>query len=96
MKSKALVLLVMTGCLCWAVAMAVPAKGAEENIPRLTKEQLKQRLGDPDLIVVDVRTEASWKDSGFKIKGAVREDPNDVQDWFKKFPKDKTIVFYCS
>jgi hypothetical protein len=27
----------------------------------------------------------------------VREDPlKDVQGWFDKYPKDKTLVFYCS
>ena len=96
MRCKALVLLVMTGSLCWAAATAVPVKGAEEGIPRMSKEELKQRLGDPDLIVVDVRIDTSWKDSTSKIKGAVREDPTDVQSWYKKYPKNKTLVFYCS
>ena len=96
MRHKALVLLIMTGCLCWAGAMALPAKGAEDDVPRMSQGELKQRLGNPDLVVVDVRTEAAWKDSTSKIKGAVRENPKDVQDWLKKFPKDKTIVFYCS
>jgi len=96
MRRKTLVLLVVTVSLCGVGVMALPVKGAEDDIPRMTKEELRAKLGDPDLVVVDVRTEASWKDSASKIKGAVREDPNDVQTWLKKYPKDKTLVFYCS
>ena len=64
--------------------------------PRMTKEELKVRLGDPEVVVVDVRAGGSWTDSATKIKGAVREDPKAVQSWFQKYPKDKTLVFYCS
>jgi hypothetical protein len=80
---------VLTGCL---QNLAPDAK-----VPRMTKEELKSFLGNPDLIVVDVRIAAEWKRADLKIQGAVREDPEkDNKTWASKYPKDKTLVFYCS
>jgi rhodanese-related sulfurtransferase len=70
------------------------ARSAEA--PRMTKEELKAMLDSPNLIVIDVRTQQSWKEDDLKIKGAVREDPEAVESWANKYPKDKTLVFYCS
>jgi hypothetical protein len=65
------------------------------RVPRMTKEELKLLLGNPDVIIVDVRIESDWKESKWKIKGAVREDPEkDINTWVDKYPKDKTLVFY--
>ena len=62
----------------------------------MTKEELKAMLGNPDLIIIDVRYGRDWTDSELKIKGAVREDPETFDSWAKKYPKDKTLVFYCA
>ncbi len=83
--------------LSWlAVALLTQlAWGAEA--PRMTKEELKGLLGKPDVIVIDVRVGASWSASKWKIQGAVREDPRaEIEDWAKKYSKDKTIILYCS
>lgn len=64
--------------------------------PRMTKEELKARLGSPDLVLLDVRTGTDWKKSDKKITGAVREDPNAFDSWAGTYPKDKTIVLYCA
>ena len=37
-----------------------------------------------------------WSGSDKKIQGAVRENPADLASWINKYPKDKTLVFYCS
>jgi rhodanese-related sulfurtransferase len=85
----------MTAAILWAgTALIATCKAAEP--PTMTKEELKGMLGDPEVVVVDVRAGSSWTDSTTKIKGAVREDPKAVQSWFQKYPKDKTLVFYCS
>ena len=85
-----LMLLGMMGC-----AALAPGKSGEA--PRISKEQLLAMMGNPEVVILDVRESGSWKDSKIKIKGAVREDPEkDVQGWFDKYPKDKTLVFYCS
>jgi rhodanese-related sulfurtransferase len=66
------------------------------DTPRMTKEELKAMLGNPNLIIVDVRQRIDWADSDLKIKGAVREDPLAVDSWANKYPKDKTLVLYCA
>ena len=67
----------------------------DTKAPRMTKEELKSMLGQPDVVVVDVRVAEEWKKSEWKIKGAVREDPEkDIKTWADKYSKDKTLVFY--
>ena len=66
------------------------------DAPRMAKEELKAMLGNPNLIIIDVRYGMDWTGSDLKIKGAVREDPVAVDSWANKYPKDKTLVFYCA
>ena len=85
-----LMILGTVGCVA-----LTPGKGVEAQ--KISKEQLLSMMENPEVVILDVRESGSWKDSRFKIKGAVREDPEkDVQGWFDKYPKDKTLVFYCS
>ncbi len=70
------------------------AKSADA--PRMTKDELMAMLGNPDLVIIDVRYGKDWTESDVKIKGAVREDPEAFDSWAKKYPKDKTLVFYCA
>jgi hypothetical protein len=42
---------------------------------RMTKEELRAMLGNPNLIIIDVRYGTDWTGSDLKINGAVREDP---------------------
>jgi rhodanese-related sulfurtransferase len=72
-----------------------PAYGAEEFI-RINKDQLKQELQSPDVIVIDVRTAHDWDSSQWKIPGARREPPDATKEWMDKYPKGKTIVLYCA
>jgi len=66
------------------------------DAPRITKEELKAKMGNPDLLIIDVRYGKDWTESDLKIKGAVREDPDAVDSWASKYSKDKTLVFYCA
>ena len=65
------------------------------DAPRMTKEELKARLGDSDVVIIDVRVPHAWNEAATKIKGAVREDPLELTSWIGKYPKGKTYVFYC-
>ena len=67
-----------------------------DSVPRMTIDELKGRLGNPDLVLIDVRTAQDWEESATKIKGAVREDPHKLASWLSKYPESKTIVLYCS
>jgi rhodanese-related sulfurtransferase len=66
------------------------------GVPRMTKDELKAMLDNPDLVILDVRAKKDWTDSDSKIKGAVREDPESVKSWSGKYTKDKTFVLYCA
>lgn len=63
---------------------------------RMTKDELKALLGNPDLVLVDVRSGSDWKDSDLKIQGAIREEPKEVKSWSKKYSKERIIVLYCA
>ena len=67
-----------------------------QDVPRISKDQLKAELGSPDVILIDVRTESDWKQSNEKIAGAVRMDPETVDTWAATLPKAKEIILYCA
>ncbi len=69
---------------------------ASVDAPRMSKEELKSRLGDKDIVIIDVRTRHDWEKSDSKIRGAIREDPEEAASWAKKYSKEKTIVLYCA
>jgi rhodanese-related sulfurtransferase len=85
----------------WAVMVfivlgfGVVIAGAME-VPKISKEKLKAMLGNPDVVVIDVRTLWDRNMSVKQIKGALREDPADVKSWAKQVPQEKTIVVYCA
>lgn len=68
----------------------------QSDVTRMTKEDLRNRLGSPDLVLIDVRYGKDWTESNQKITGAVREDPQAIEKWTGKYPKDKTLVLYCA
>ncbi len=83
----ALTIFILIGCAeKWSMQL---------RVPRMTKEELKPLLGNPDVIIIDVRVEDEWKETKWKIQGAVREDAEkDLNTWANKYPKDKSLVFY--
>ena len=82
--------------VAFAVAAVFATPAAAQEAKRMTIEELKGMLGNPDLVVVDVRRDGDWKSSAVKVKGAVREDPEKVDTWMSKYSKDETLVFYCA
>jgi hypothetical protein len=89
----------VTGVLVAACMVAGCLRGLtpEPGVPKMTKEELKGSLGKPDVIIVDVRTPEDWNKSQQKIIGALRENPEkDIRSWATRYPKDKTLVFYCA
>lgn len=62
--------------------------------PRMSKEELKERLDDQEVLIIDVRRHK--EESETKIKNAHLEDPDRVDAWMNTYPQDKTIVLYCS
>ena len=62
----------------------------------MTKEQLLPLLGKSDVIIIDVSSNEGWDSRDRKIPGALREEPMKFESWMNKYPKDKTIILYCS
>ena len=92
MKGKIFTALVLLCCFVvgsWGAAFA-------DSIPKITKEELKAKLGSPDIVIIDVRVGNSWTASKVKIKNAVREDPQNADAWMNKYAKDKTLILYCA
>lgn len=87
--------LIAASLIFFMVGVITPfARSAEA--PRITMEKLKEMIGNPDLVIIDVRTESDWKGTDLKITGAVREDPSNSKSWAQKYPKDKALVLYCA
>ncbi len=89
--------LAIVGAMLSCVGLAVAAEAPlPQDVPRMTKEVARAMVGNPDFVIVDVRQPKDWDESDLKIRGAVREDPSDVNAWADKYPKDKTLLFYCN
>ena len=72
------------------------ASAASIEVPRISIERTKQMLANPDVVIIDVRTVKTWWRSPTKIENAVREEPAALEHWAEKYPKDKTLIFYCT
>ena len=68
----------------------------EDEVPRISTEELKSILDTPDLVLLDSRITKDWRKSDRKIVRAIRVDPHDVSSWAGDYSKDNKIVVYCS
>jgi len=66
------------------------------EVPRITKEQLKEMLGKSDVAIIDARPVEQWKYTDQVIPGMVHEDPLSIKEWAQKYDKNKKIVVYCA
>ena len=64
------------------------------TVRRIAKEDLRSRLDDPQIVVIDLRS--NWEGSVLKIHRARRENPADIDSWLDHYPKATEIVLYCS
>ncbi len=70
-------------------------KGSQD-VPRITKEELKGKLGSPEIELIDVRSGSDWERSSEKVLGAKRLDPLTFDTWADSLPKNKEIILYCA
>jgi hypothetical protein len=78
------------------VLIACAKMQGTNDVPRITKDELKTKLGSSGVVLLDVRAKNDWEMSNEKITGAVRMDPQTVDAWAGTLPKDKDIVLYCA
>jgi 3-mercaptopyruvate sulfurtransferase SseA len=90
MRSIAMAMMLI---LVLVVTTSTPAQAQE--VPRMTIEELRERLAEPNLEVIDVRTGRDWTGSRQMIKGAKREEPGQI-DWAKNYRPGQTLVLYCT
>ncbi len=77
--------------------LGVVVRGADRGrATRISKKELQAMLASPELVLIDVRNPPDWESDDSKIRGAVREDPQKVEEWTQNYPTTKTLVFYCN
>ncbi len=64
------------------------------EVPRITKEELKDLLGKPDVVLLDCRPDEQWRTAEQKLPGAIHENPLDVASWASKYSKESKIIIY--
>jgi hypothetical protein len=67
----------------------------DDDIPRITKEEVLKIFDQPGVTLIDVRYEKNWKKSDMKIEGFVREHPNELGSLARKYSKDHKLILYC-
>jgi 3-mercaptopyruvate sulfurtransferase SseA len=65
-----------------------------DGVRRVTTVELREALEKDKAIVIDVRTDSSYKAG--HIKGARLITAGDIASHINELPKDKLIVTYCS
>jgi hypothetical protein len=88
------ILQVAAACAVFLAGLAVPAPA--QTVPLISKDEVKSALGSPHVVIADVRLDKDWNASEKKIKGAVRGDPEKVEDWAKKYQHHQDLILYCA
>ena len=66
------------------------------DAPRVTADQLNERLeAGEDFVVLDVRR-GSYERSDVKIKGAIRIEPDALAEEYEQLAAGATVVTYCT
>ena len=67
-----------------------------QSVPRMGTDELNQRLGEENLVVLDARASRDYDRATTKIAGSLRANPVKIPDWSKDLDKGATIVLYCA
>lgn len=67
------------------------------RVARITPDELQQRLLSPEKpLLVDLRHSMELNAEPHTIPGAVRMDPEELEEAFESIPRDREIVLFCS
>jgi rhodanese-related sulfurtransferase len=62
----------------------------------ITPQALKERIEkEKNILMFDVRRNADYEADKEMIPGAIRHNPEEVDQWVQEIPKDKDVVVYC-
>ncbi len=99
---------VLHGVLGWLIVTGVIAYFAWQvgyrlylthrfSVPRISPEELHRKMSEGQaVLVLDLRSDASFDGSRHMIAGAVRVRPATFHRHAHKLPRDRELVFYCS
>ncbi|MDP9379748.1 MAG: cation:proton antiporter [Chloroflexota bacterium] len=70
---------------------------SDEEIRRITPDELAALLGSPDPpVVVDVRSRSEYEQDEARIPGSVRVLPDEVAEWAAGQSRERLVVAYCT
>ncbi|OGN93370.1 MAG: hypothetical protein A2Z75_08850 [Chloroflexi bacterium RBG_13_50_10] len=76
---------------------STPATPPSERVPRLTIDQLLQKIeSNADIFIVDTRADVEEQFAAGHIKGAIPVPLSNILDGQWIPPADKEIILYCS
>ena len=61
------------------------------DIPFISIEELKAKLGEPSVVILDVRIPKHIAASRFKIRGAVWVNPKEIGQWVHSLPSKSRL-----
>ena len=96
MKAKPILIasLVTWLCLVALAGWSAPPSSVEQ-VPRLSNEDVRNMLGKPDVVIVDIRYIKQYEESDRHIPGAVFTQPDKLDEFVKSQPKkDATYLLY--
>ena len=91
---KAIVKMILSIALGTSIGCLSATTATSKDVSTITNQELRSMLGDSDVTILDVRPKQQWKASELKIRGAIYENPNEVESWAERYPKDKTLILY--
>lgn len=69
---------------------------AASAVPTMEPQELQELMGSPELVILDSRSAGAWSQSSEKIAGAIRASSSEYRVWKDTYPRNATIVLYCS
>jgi rhodanese-related sulfurtransferase/DNA-binding transcriptional ArsR family regulator len=73
--------------------LAASYLGDRSSLTTITRTELRERIGDGDLMLIDVRPEAEFRAG--HIAGATSVTLKELDRWLERLPDDRLIVAYC-
>jgi len=69
----------------------------QKNGPiRIALEKAKELYDQENVTILDVVDTGSYAEFSYKIKGAIRIDPENIADEYTQLPKDQHVLAYCT
>jgi membrane protein DedA with SNARE-associated domain len=67
------------------------------RVARIAPEELMQKLEEgEDVTIVDLRNEVALDKDPFRLPGAIRMLPSELESRHEEIPRDRDIVLYCT